>query len=459
MAENSFSTIKDMINEKNIAFVDFKTLDLEGKLHHISIPVEQFTPALLEDGIGFDGSSYGFSKVENSDMVQIPDLSTAALDIFRERPTLTFFMTIHLTDAARTRFSQDVRYIALKAEQTLKELNIADTSLWGPEFEFNIFDTVEYGTDPHQTFFSILSHEEFTYNAYHVANPFDKYDDFRDEATLKMKQFSIPVKYHHHEVGHKGQQEIEMLFQSLLTCGDSAVLTKYILFNLAHKHDLHLTFMPKPLHNSAGNGWHVHQYLTKNGENVFFDSEQYGNISQIGQYYIGGLLKHAPALCAFTNASTNSFKRLGAFEAPSVQAFGKSNRSSAVRIPSYVKNPQKTRIEYRPPDFMGNPYLTLAAMLMAGIDGIVNQIDPRELGYGPHDVNFFDDAHMMEKISLLPRTLGEALDALEKDNEFLQRNNVFDLALIQNWIKIKRKEVREVEMRPHPLEYQMYFEM
>ena len=458
MVDSAFASVQRLIKKEKVRFIDFKTLDLAGRLHHVSIPAERFTPQLMDEGIGFDASSYGFARMEESDMVQRPDLSTIKLDPFRQARTLTCFMTVHLTDADRTRYPNDVRAVAQRAEVMLAELDIADRSLWGPEFEFYVFDEVAFDCQPHESFFAVHSHEDMVHNAYHAANPFDTHDDLRDEACELMGRLGIPVKYHHHEVGQKGQQEIELLFQSLLAAADSSVLSKYLLFNLAQERGLSLTFMPKPLHDAAGNGWHVHQYLVKKGKNVFYQEGEYANLSQTARYYIGGLLEHAAALAAFTNASTNSYKRLGAFEAPVLRAFGQANRSSAVRIPSYVSDPEKTRIEYRPPDAMGNPYIMLAAMLMAGIDGIVNKLDPSELGFGPHDTNLYEDREALRGLRYLPLSLDESLDALEEDCAFLLRGNVFDEGLIDSWVTLKRQEAVMVASRPHPLEYTLYFE-
>lgn len=455
MARDAFKDLQRLIERERIEFVDLKTTDLVGRLHHVTVPAERFTPSLVEDGVGFDASSYGFAGTEDSDMVQRPDLSTARLDPFREARTLTCLVTVHLADPARTRFARDVRAIPGRAEASLRRLGIADAALWGPELEFYVFDEAEFAAEPHESYFSIYSREEMGRNAYHAANPSDAHDDLRDRACSLLAALGIPVKYHHHEVGTRGQQEIELQFQHMLAAADSAVLSKYVLHNLAHAHGVRLTFMPKPVHDAPGSGWHVHQYLTRRGRNAFFDRRGYAHLSTTALHYVGGLLAHAPALCAITNPSTNSYKRLGAFEAPSARSFGLSNRSSAVRIPSYVRDSAETRVEYRPPDAMANPHLSLAAMLMAGIDGVVRRLDPVELGFGPHDRNLYESP---EGLSFLPRTLDAALDALEEDRAFLTRDGVFDETLIDNWVRLKRREASEVAARPHPLEYALYFD-
>jgi len=458
--KEQIASLNKIIKQNNVEIIDLKCVDLIGRLHHISLPLSEITlNDIIYNGVGFDGSSYRFSKVESSDMILIPDLSTAVLDPFREMKTLSFFANIHLTDKDRTRFNQDGRYIASKAEKILEKYKIADQSWWGPEFEFYIFSKVNYDTRTAASYYYVEHAEEFYTNAYHAANPFDIYDDFRDEACAYLKKFGIRVKYHHHEVGERGQQEIETYFMNLLEAGDKTILTKYTLFNLSRMKNLFVTFMPKPMFHQAGNGLHVHQFLTKKMKNVFYEKGKYGNLNKTALYYIGGLLKHANALCAFTNPSTNSYKRLvPGFEAPVAITFGQANRSSAIRIPKYVNNPQYTRMEYRPPDATANPYLCFSAMLMAGIDGIINEIDPIKEGFGPFDTNIFE-LEKDKRIHFLPRNLSEALDALEADNEFLKRDNVFTDDLINQWIKLKEEEIKSIATMPHPFEYKMYFSL
>ncbi|WP_337866212.1 type I glutamate--ammonia ligase [Ignavibacterium sp.] len=460
MNKKQLQSIKEIIKKNKIEFIDLKANDLTGRLHHISLPYyENILERLVNEGVGFDGSSYGFKKVENSDLILVPDLDTAKLDPFRDAPTLSFYSHIILTDEKRTPFNQDGRFLAKKAESLLKEITGADKSWWGPEFEFYIFSNVEYDTRTASSYYKVEHAEEFYKKAYHAANPFDEYDDFRDEACKLLKAQGINVKYHHHEVGERGQQEIETYFSDLLTTADNIITTKYILFNFAKQKGLYITFMPKPMYQQAGNGMHLHFYITKNGKNIFYKKGEYGNFSELGLYFIGGMLKHAPALSAFTNPSTNSYKRLvPGFEAPVALTYGMGNRAGAIRIPKYVSNPRETRFEYRPPDATANPYLCLVGMLLAGIDGVVNKIDPRKEGFGPYDKNFLegDDVH---KIHFLPRNLAEALDALEIDNEFLKRGNIFTDELLQQWIKVKKEEIHSIGTMPHPFEYKMYFNL
>ena len=457
MSQEKFAQVRQDATARNVEFVDLKVLDLTGRLHHLSLPFERFGPHILTEGVGFDGSSYGFLKVENSDMVLVPDLATAALDPFRERPTLTMFAEVRHVDAQRTRFAQDGRTIVAAAEQALRDLGLADHSYWAPEYEFYVFESADYASNVHDSHFTMRSPERFFQNAYHACNPHDVYDDFRDEVCQVMREFGMPVRYHHHEVGAAGQQEIEGWFADLPTTADHAVLAKYILFNLAHRRGLRVTFMPKPLYDNAGSGWHLHQFLKQGGRNIFNAPDGYAGLSPLALHYVGGILRHAPALCAFTNPSTNSYKRLvPGFEAPTVRTFGRSNRGAAIRIPSYVADPEYRRVEYRPPDFTCNPYLCMASILMAGIDGILNEIDPTREGYPPEDAPSPD---AKDTAAFLPRSLDDALDALEKDHQFLLRNEVFPEALIRRWLEIKRQEIQAINRRPHPYEFTMYFDL
>ena len=458
MTSSNYERVRTMAEANGVEFVDLKVLDLTGRLHHITFPFARFTPDVLEEGIGFDGSSYGFLKVEESDMVLLPDYGTAQMDPFRDRPTLSLFANVKHVDAERTPFAQDGRRIVRAAEQALRDLGIADSTLWIPEYEFHIFDEAEFHNDVTRSGYKVKSEEDFFHNAYHACNPHDRHDDFRDEACALMEELGIPVRYHHHEVGAHAQQEIEGWFADLPSTADDAVMTKYLLFNLAEKHGLKLTFMPKPLVDNAGSGWHLHQYLVDaNGKNIFDDPDGYASLSQTALYYVGGILKHSPALCALTNPSTNSYKRLvPGFEAPTAITFGRSNRGAAIRIPSYVADPQHRRIEYRPPDFTCNPYLATSAVLMAGIDGVVNKIDPYEGGYHPEDA---PSKAQRQEVEFLPRSLADALDALEQDHAFLLRNDVFPEVLIRRWLEIKRLEIQAINRRPHPYEYTMYFDL
>jgi len=442
--------------KKKIEFIDLKVTDLNGRLHHLTLPYSKETlKNLLKDGVGFDGSSYGFKKVENSDMIMKPELSTAKLDPFRQAGTISFFTRVYNTDDDNTPYQFDLRNMAEKAEMLLGKYKIADMTMWGPEFEFYILSGVDYKASSVESFYRIESEEGFSENGYHIANPLDVYDDFRDSASLLLEEAGISVKYHHHEVGNLGQQEIEVNFDSLLPTADKIILGKYILHNLAREHNLYLTFMPKPMYKQAGSGMHFHQYLMTKGKNAFYEKGRYANLNQTAMYYIGGILKHSAALCALTNPSTNSYKRLvPGVEAPTAINFGQANRASCVRIPRYIKDPQKTRFEYRPPDATSNPYLALTAMMMAGLDGVINKIDPVKQGYGPYEAEEYDPAIEMH---YLPFSLNMALQALEEDHEFLLRDNIFTKDLIEHWINIKNKEFNHVYNWPSPIEYNLYF--
>ncbi len=332
-------SVLHLIKQNNIEFFDLKTIDLVGRLHHVTLPVADNTlERVMEQGVGFDGSSFGFAKVESSDMVQKPDLSTVQIDLFRERPTLTCFTNIFLTDEKRSRFSQDVRWVANQAEELLKKLDIADTSFWGPEFEYYIFSNVEYDTRTASSYYKVEHAEEFFQNAYHACSPFDLYDDFRDESCNLLKKLGIPVKYHHHEAGERGQQEIELFFEPLLKAADSIMMVKYILLSQAAAKNLHITFMPKPIFGVNGSGMHVHQSLFKGDKNAFFDARDKYHISSAAKHYIAGLLKHSREITAVTSQWVNSYKRLvPGYEAPVYICWAKRNRSTLIRIPEYLK--------------------------------------------------------------------------------------------------------------------------
>jgi len=340
----------------------------------------------------------------------------------------------------------------LAAERALQAIAPAASSMWQPEYEFYIFEDAGFTSGVSRSSFQMNSPERFFGNAYHACNPQDRYADFRDEACRVMREFGIEIRYHHHEVGAMGQQEIEGWFAPLPRTADHAVLAKYILFNLAHRHGLRLTFMPKPLYDNAGNGLHLHMYLRDEQGRNLFDGDAYAGLTDLAGSFIGGILRHAPALCALTNPSTNSYKRLvPGFEAPTSLSFGSSNRGAAIRIPSYVADPALRNIEYRPPDFTCNPYLALAAVQMAGLDGVLQRIDPLAEGFGPDEPP--------EKARFLPRSLDDALDALEQDHEFLLRDGVFPTELITRWLDTKRGEIQAINRRPHPYEFTMYFDL
>ncbi|MBN2346246.1 MAG: glutamine synthetase beta-grasp domain-containing protein [Candidatus Aminicenantes bacterium] len=450
------SNMQRKLMDLQVEFIDLKTLDLKGKLHSLMLPSSMLDEKLYSCGVGFDASSYGFAKPEKSDMVLIPDLETMAIDPFRERKTAIFMANIHLTDPARTRFSEDPRFIAFKAETALSSSKIGSRALFGPEFEFFIFKEADYGVFEDGNFYFLKKDSEAKSNQYHAGSPDDEHIDFKNEAASMMQRLGIEIKYHHHEVA-MNQHEIETRFNPLLQTADQAVLIKYVLFNLAKKHNLFVTFMPKPFFGKAGNGWHVHQFIVGRGGNAFFKKGNYGNLSDIGLHYLSGLLFHSGSLSAFANASTNSYKRLvRGFEAPVSAIFATSNRNAAIRIPSYVEE-NETRLEYRPGDATANPYLFLSAMLLSGIDGVFKNMSPEKFNFGPFDGGVPDTKVFKNKIKMLPADLSEALDCLEKDHEYLLYQNVFDETLVRQWLKIKRAEIEEISGIPHPKEFELYF--
>ncbi len=451
---NNFEEILKIIKEEEVRNIALLSVDIRGRIHLLTLPSKMFSDEFVKNGVGFDASSYGFAPTESSDMVLIPDLNNYFIDPFREAKTLNFLTTVHYADKKRTRYEGDPRYIAEKAEKILKKYKIADYSLWGPEYEFFIFNDAHFSTEDGNSYIEIDSIEESNFKSYHIAPPEDLYYWFRDEAVAIMESLGVDVKYHHHEVGIWGQQEIETKFETLLKAADDAIIIKYILKNLAAENELKITFMPKPLKNQAGNGWHVHQFLIKNRKNAFYKEGEYGNLNQTAHYYIGGILYHINSLIAITNPSTNSYKRLvPGFEAPTGINFGVGNRNSAIRIPGYVNNPQETRIEFRTPDATANPYLALSAMLMAGVDGILNKIDPIKKGYGPAD------KHTKKKFKEIEADPFKVLENLKKDNLYLLRDNVFEKALLDKFIKERYKEFRELSLFPNPAEFAFYFEL
>lgn len=464
--------------EQQIAMVDLKFCDLFGRWHHLTIPRSQFDESVFSRGVAFDGSSIpGFKKLEAGDMVLVPDLSSGLIDKFWEQKTLSFICSACEADTLEL-FKNDPRNIAIRAEQYLQQTGIADTSLWSPEFEFYIFDNITYMNDINLSSYRIDS-EEADWNSgaeeeqnlghkiprqggYHAIPPLDNLYNLRAQMVASIEECGIPVRYHHHEVGGPGQSEIEIHHHPLLKACDVTMTVKYVIRMVARSHRKTVTFMPKPLYNEAGSGMHIHIQLWQNGTNLFFDPTGYAGLSQTALYFIGGILKHGPALLAFTNPSTNSYKRLvPGFEAPVKAIFGLANRSAAIRIPKYATTEATKRFEFRPPDGTCNIYLAISALLMAGLDGIKQQIDPTENGFGPYDVNIFEwPKSKLNKIKSLPTSLKEALDALAKDRDFLLAGNIFSEQLIETWIDYKYiKEFNEVRSRPHPYEMTLYYDL
>ncbi len=467
------------IKKNKIKIVDLKFNDLPGLWQHFSIPatelVQDDSPdkGIWAEGIGFDGSSIrGFQKIQESDMILMPDAMTAVTDPICDVPTMSIICDVY-DPVAKTPYSRDPRYIAKKAEKYLKELDIADVSYWGPELEFFIFDDIRFDQNVHSGYYFIDS-QEGEWNSgreecpnlgykprfkegYFPVPPHDSLQDLRSEIVLKMVETGIPVEVHHHEVATGGQNEIDMRFDSLVNVADRCMMFKYIVKNMAKQNGQVATFMPKPLFGDNGSGMHTHQSLWRGGKNLFYDEKGYAGISTLAKYYIGGLLKHAHALMAFCAPTTNSYKRLvPGYEAPVNLVYSMRNRSAAVRIPLYSENPKAKRIEFRPPDPSCNPYLAFSAMLMAGIDGIKNKIDPKE----PFEGNTYElTGTDSKKIPTVPGSLEAAIDALEADHKFLLQGKVFTQDVIDVWIEYKRMEMDSIRSRPHPHEFHLYFDI
>lgn len=470
----NFDEAKKHIENEVFEAVDLKFCDLWGRWHHLTVPAAQFTPELMDAGIGFDGSSVGLKTVKSGDMIMTPDLSSAFEDPFWEQKTLSFFCTT-LDAETNEIFVNDPRNLARQAEDYLRQTGIASESRWGPEFEFYIFEQVGYENEINRAGYSLDSAEaEWNsmktaqgsyiplHGGYHASPPKDRYYNLRAAIAKGLSESGIAIKYHHHEVGSPGQQEIEIPMMGLVEAADAVMLAKYITKMVAFQHEKTITFMPKPLYGEAGSGMHVHQHLFDGATNLFYDPQGYGYISEIGRHYLAGLLYHGAAVLALTSPSTNSYRRLvPGYEAPINAFYSLGNRSAAIRIPKYAKQPETARFEFRPPDATSNPYLALAVQLMAGIDGIQKKMDPTELGFGPIDEDAFSwTDEQRAAIKPLPTSLDEALDALEKDHEFLLAGDVFSEELIESWIDHKREhEVAPVRKRPHPYEMSLYFDV
>ncbi len=463
-----------MAKEVGAKIVDLRFIDLPGVWQHFSIPVGDLDESLFSEGIGFDGSSIrGFQQINESDMLLFPDPDTAQLDPVLEVPTLSLICDVKDPITGKP-YSRDPRYIVQKAEAYLKSTGVADVSYWGPELEFYIFDEVRYDQTAYTGYYRIDSNEgvwntgrdekpNLGYKLRHKEGyfpvpPADQFQDLRSEIILKMMEVGIPVEVHHHEVGTAGQAEIDMRFSPLKKMADNVMYYKYIVRNVSKQHGKVATFMPKPLFGDNGSGMHVHQSLWRGDTNLFFDAKGYSLLSQTALWYIGGLLKHAPALLALCAPTTNSYRRLvPGYEAPVNLAYSARNRSAAVRIPVYSKSAKGKRLEFRCPDPTANPYLCFSALLMAGLDGVMNKIDPGE----PLEKDLYElEPEEAAKIKSTPGSLGEVLDALEKDHDFLLKGDVFTEDLISTWITYKReKELAPVNLRPVPYEFYLYFDL
>ncbi len=469
--------IQSLIAEKGIQVVDFKLTDIDGRWRHLSIPAERLDENTMEYGIGFDGSNYGYAPVENSDMVFIPVLESAVIDRYAEVPTLSMIGDVCIIDLPHNRpFDQYPRNVAIRALDYMKESGVADRMVIGPEYEFYLFDQVRYRTDYYN-----MSTEIFTAQAsfasgrednnhgyqllpgagYHNSLPTDIRNDVRNRMCLSMKDWGVDVKYHHPEVGGSGQMEIEVELGDMLKLADDTMSAKYVIKNEAVRSGITATFMPKPLAQEAGNGMHVHMLLFKNGQPVFYDRDGYAQLSQTAHYFMGGLLSHARSLCAITNPSTNSYKRLvPGFEAPVTIGYAMSNRSAVIRIPAYAKSPENKRFELRNPDATCNPYYAYAAILMAGLDGIRKKIDPHAMGWGPYDFNLYTlSEEEKAKLTALPTSLEEAIAELEADHDYLTAGGVFPERLLQQLIKRNRAAASKISRLPHPMEFALYYDL
>jgi len=461
------------IKDLDIKMVDMRFTDVPGTTHHFTIPIKFLEEDIFEDGLGFDGSSVrGFQAIENSDMIVVPDVTTAYIDPFFSEKTIAFYCDIK-DPINKESYSRDPRNIAKKAEGYLKSSGMGDTAYFGPEAEFFIFNDVKYDSGSNFAFHEVDSHEG-TWNTgkdegpnlghkprhkegYFPLPPVDSMHDVRTEMVMTMQDIGLTVEAHHHEVATGGQQEIDLEFAPLVSMADDLMKYKYVVKNVAKLHGLSATFMPKPLFGDNGSGMHVHQSIWKDGNTLMYKKGNYADLSDVALNYIGGILKHAPALLAFCAPTTNSYKRLvPGFEAPVNIAYSQRNRTASVRIPTYSSSPKSKRMEFRCPDPTANPYLAFAAMLMAGLDGIKNKIDPGE----PTDINIYEaPADVLAKIPSTPGSLAEALDALEKDHAFLLEGNVFTKDLIETYINYKREnEVNPVNIQPHPHEFKLYYD-
>ncbi|MFN2568991.1 MAG: type I glutamate--ammonia ligase [Candidatus Dormibacteria bacterium] len=456
-----------------VKMVDFRFTDLPGSWQHFSIPIEELKESVFSEGIGFDGSSIrGFQKIHESDMLLFPDAARAFLDPCLEVPTLAIVCDIRDPLTLKP-YSRDPRFVARKAEEYLRSTGVADTSYWGPEVEFYIFNSIRFDQNSHEGYYFIDS-EEGVWNSgqntgpnlgfrprhkegYFPVPPVDKQQDLRSRIVLDLIAAGIDIEVHHHEVGTAGQAEIDMRFDTMVTMADKVLMYKYIVRNVCYRHGYTATFMPKPLFGDNGSGMHTHQSLWKDGTPLFYDKEGYALLSDTARWYIGGLLAHAPAVLAFAAPTTNSYRRLvPGYEAPIKLAYSARNRSACVRIPTYSNSPAARRLEFRSPDPMCNPYYAFSAMLMAGLDGIANKIEPQK----PIEADLYElEGDEATAVRDLPGSLPEVLDALERDHAFLLQGGVFTEDVIETWIQYKReREVDPIALRPHPHEFHLYYD-
>jgi glutamine synthetase len=463
-----------LVTDEAVEIVDFRFCDLPGLMQHFSAPAHELTEDGFTDGYGFDGSSIrGFQEIQESDMLLVPDPGTAVIDPFREHKTLNIncFVRDPVTGEP---YSRDPRHVAQKAEDYVVSTGFADTIYFGPEAEFYIFDDVRFDQDQHSAFFSVDSIEGIWNSGrdeqpnlgfkprykegYFPVPPMDHFQDIRSEMILTLERLGVEVEIQHHEVGTAGQAEIDMRFDTLLRMADKLMLYKYVVKNVARARGRSATFMPKPIFQDNGSGMHCHQSLWKDGEPLFYSDTGYAGLSDLARWYIGGLLRHAPAILAFAAPTTNSYKRLvPGYEAPVNLVYSQRNRSACVRIPLYSKSPKAKRLEFRCPDPSCNPYLAFPAMLMAGLDGIRERMEPPD----PMDKDLYDlPPEELAEVPQVPGSLPEVLDALEADNAFLLAGGVFTPDLIETWIDYKRRyEVDEIRLRPTPWEFMLYYDI
>jgi glutamine synthetase len=468
----------DYLRTEDVEYVDIRFCDLPGTMQHFSIPASAFDESVFEDGLAFDGSSVrGFQSIDESDMMLLPDVTTARIDPFRAAKTLNVSFFVH-DPFTRESYSRDPRNVARKAEEYLVSTGIADTCFFGAEAEFYIFDSISYDSTMNSSFYEIdavsgawntgrslesdgspnLGYKVRQKGGYFPVAPYDHYVDLRDKISTNLQNAGFTLERGHHEVGTGGQAEINYKFDTLLHAADDVQLFKYIVKNTAWQDGKTVTFMPKPLFGDNGSGMHAHQSLWKDGKPLFYDEAGYGGLSDMARYYIGGILHHAPSLLAFTNPTVNSYKRLvPGYEAPINLVYSQRNRSACVRIPITGNNPKAKRIEFRCPDSSGNPYLAFAAMMMAGLDGVKNKIEP----HAPVDKDLYElPPEEAKSIPQAPTSLAAVVDRLEEDHEYLTAGGVFTEDLIETWIRIKRDdEIAPINVRPHPYEFELYYDV
>ncbi|HDR00252.1 MAG TPA: type I glutamate--ammonia ligase [candidate division WOR-3 bacterium] len=453
---------KDLIREHKVRFLDLKYSDVAGRLRHVTMPIERLEAAIT-DGTGFDGSSViGFGTVDAGDMVLKPDFDTAFIDPFADQPTLSCLAAIS-DPLTGEECARDPRAVLRRALALVRDETNGSDLMVLPELEFYLFDSVRFGGDGAEAGYRVDADECAVEDrtgmtlrqgsAYHIAPPYDRSWDFRNELVAMMAGLGIPIKYHHHEGGRYSHVEVEPGMMPALQAADAVVLAKYLIRNLAFRCGRSATFMPKPLFGEPGSGMHFHQHLSKGGRSLFGDAASPTRLSGLALHYIAGILEHAPSLCGITNPSTNSYRRLvPGYEAPTLAFFSLGSRNAAIRIPGYVTDPDRVVIEYRIPDGTGNPYLTIAAMALAGLDGITRRLDAGM----PFQGELRDAAEEFGS-KLLPRSLPEALAALRKDSDYLCRADVFPTSLLEFWLGYRRAEADAVHLRPHPREYDLYY--